>query len=258
MLALDNIEDPPREVLSWASAHWDEASTRLTGRLEEFAAGGRDAVSGAEAFYIAHLCGEKGETRTYPILCRLIAEDRGIAEWLDDAVTETLPGILIRVFDGDTIPLRLAIESAEGDEFARASALAALGFLVRARRAVSDRDMRVYLRRIRRDMAPRRASVLWMTWASTVASLGYRNMRSEVAQLERDGYLPDSDFNGEEFDVRIELAKSDAAGLAAFAYDFVEPLQDATSALLSLAGAEVAQAARRLRGVAAQKHNSRF
>jgi Protein of unknown function (DUF1186) len=258
LLALDDIEGPPRDVLSWASAHWDDASTRLIGRLEDFAAGRREAVSGAEAFYIVHLCAEKGETRAYPILCRLIAEDRRIAEWLDDAVTETLPGILIRVFDGDTVTLRLAIESAEGDEFARASALAALGYLVRARRAMSDDDMRAYLRRIRRDMAPRRVSVLWMTWASTVASLGYRDMRSEVVRLERDGHLPDEDFDCEEFDVRIALAESDSSGLAGFAYDLVEPLRDATSALLSLAGAEVAQAARRLRGVAAQKHNNRL
>jgi hypothetical protein len=256
--ALDDIADPPREILSWASAHWDEASTRLIQRLDEFAAGRRESVSGAEAFYIAHLCGEKAETRAYPILCRLIAEDRQIAEWLDDAVTETLPGVLIRVFDGDTVPLRRAIESAKGDEFARASALAALGFLVRARGAMSDDDMRAYLRGVRRDMAPRRASVLWMTWASSVASLGYRDMRSEVVRLERAGYLPDADFGGEEFDVRIALAHSDASGLAGFAYDLVEPLHDATTALLSLAGAEVAQSARRLRGVAAQKLSNRF
>ena len=40
--ALVDIEDPPREVLTWASANWDDASTRLVGRLAEFAAGRRD------------------------------------------------------------------------------------------------------------------------------------------------------------------------------------------------------------------------
>ena len=136
--ALDDIEDPPPDALSWASAHWDDASKRLVGRLRRFAAGRRDSGSGGEAFYIAHLCGENGETRAYPILCRLIGEDGRIAEWLDDAVTETLPGILIRVFDGDAVLLRRAIKSERSDEFARASALAALGYLVRARGAMSD------------------------------------------------------------------------------------------------------------------------
>ena len=133
LAALGDIVNPSREVLTWASANWDDASTWLIGRLGDFASGRRDEISGSEAFYIAHLCGEKRETRAYPILCRLIAEDAGIAEWLDDAVTETLPGVLISVFDGDTVPLRRAIESARGDEFARASALSALGYLVRAR-----------------------------------------------------------------------------------------------------------------------------
>ena len=258
LVALDDIENPPRQVLSWASANWDDASTRLIGRLSQFAAGRRDKVSGAEAFYITHLSGEKGENRVYPILCRLIGEDRLIAEWLDDAVTETLPGILIRVFDGDTVLLRRAIESERGDEFARASALSALGYLVRARGAMTDDDMRGFLRRIRRDMAPRRESVLWLTWAATVASLGYKDMRAEVASLKREGFIPDGDFGGDDFDLRIALAQSDASGLAAFEYDFVAPLADATSAILSLAGAEAAAAGRRLRSLAAKADDSGF
>ena len=251
--ALDDIANPAGEILSWASASWEEASTRLLGRLAEFAAGRRESVSGGEAFYIAHLCGEKGETRAFPILCRMIAEDRHIADWLDDAVTETLPGILIRVFDGDTAMLRRAVESARGDEFARASALAALGYLVRSRGAMSDADMRAYLRRIRRDMAPWRQSVLWLTWASTVANLGYGDMRSEVAELKRDGFIPDGDFNGDEFDLRMALAQSDASGLAGFEYDLIVPLSDATSSLLWLAGSEAANAGRRLRALAKRK-----
>ena len=34
----NEIEVPPREILSWASAHWDDAATRLVGRLGAFAA----------------------------------------------------------------------------------------------------------------------------------------------------------------------------------------------------------------------------
>ena len=251
--ALDDIEDPPREILSWASANWDEAASRLVERLRDFAAGRRESIPGSEAFYIAHLSAEKGETRAYPLLCRLIEQDGRIADWLDDAVTETLPGILIRVFDGDAGPLRRAIESAEGDEFARASALAALGYLVRAKDAMRDADMQAFLRRIRRETPPRRDSVLWMTWASTAASLGYENMRFEVAKLRNDGFIPGGDFTREEFDLRLDLARSDAAGLAAFRYDRVAPLENATSAVLALAGAELAEAGRRLRALAGQR-----
>ncbi len=248
--ALDDIEDPPREILSWASENWDDVSSRLIWRLGEFAAGRREVLSGAEAFYIVHFCGEKAETRAYPILCRLIGEDRRIADWLDDAVTETLPGILIRAFNGDSVPLRRAIESAKGDEFARASALAALGYLVRARGAMSDDDMRAYLARIRQEAAPRRESVLWMTWATTVANLGYSDMRSEVEALNRDGLFPEGDFTREEFDQRIARAQSDASGLAGFHYDLVAPLEDASAAILSLTSTVANHSGRRLRALA--------
>ncbi len=258
LLRFDDIADPPSEILTWAWDNWDDVSTRLIARLAEFASGRRDSVSGAEAFYIAHLCGEKGETRAYPILCRLVGEDRQIAAWLDDAVTETLPGILIRVFNGESVPLRRAVEQAKGDEFARASALAALGYVVRARGAMSDNDMRAWLRRIRHDMAPRRESVLWMTWAATVASLGYEDMRSDIAALRCAGYVPDGDFSEAEFDLRIELAESDASGLAGFAHDLVAPLDEAGSARTWLARVEEATPGRRLRLVALHMNDRRF
>ena len=256
--ALDDIEDPPPDALSWASAHWDDASTRLVGRLRRFAAGRRDSGSGGEAFYIAHLCGENGETRAYPILCRLIGEDGRIAEWLDDAVTETLPGILIRVFDGDAVLLRRAIESERGDEFARASALAALGYLVRARGAMSDDDMRGFLRK----NPPRHGPA---SRIDPVADLGDDCREPRLPGHARGGrraqarnFVPDDDFNGEDFDLRIGLAQSDASGLAGFERDRVAPLIDATSALLSLPGAEAAAAGRRLRALAQKAGDNRL
>ena len=172
-------------------------------------------VAGSEAFYITHLCGEKRETRAYAILCRLIAEDAGIADWLDDAVTETLPGILISVFDGDTVPLRRAIESAQGDEFARASALAALGYLVRARLAMSDDDMRAYLLRVRREATPRRDSVFWMTWASTAANLGYRTCDFEILSSDPTASFPTATSTARR-SLRDLRSQSDAAGLSGF------------------------------------------
>jgi len=47
-------------------------------------------------------------------------------------VTANLKGILINVCDGDVEPLKRAIESEAGDEYARAAAIEALAYLVRA------------------------------------------------------------------------------------------------------------------------------
>jgi hypothetical protein len=240
--------ESPCDLLAAACGDWDDSSAACLALLTEFAGGRCDLAP--EAFLVVHLCGEKGETRAYPILCRLIAEDREIASWLDDAVTESLPGILIRVFDGNAEPLRRAVESVQGDEFARASALAALGWLVREKSAMTDKAMRAWLRRIARKMAPRRDSVIWMTWAATVASLGYEDMRSEVAALRRNDFIPAGDFSNAEFDLRIELARSDDSGLAAFAHDLIAPLADADAAVSRFAAARGAAAGRQLISVA--------
>jgi hypothetical protein len=119
-------EEFPKAAMQWALTHWEEASPRFISRLRARAARGV-AIEGDEMFFIVHLCGEKGDARAYEPLCRLIATDPDIEDWLGDGTTETLPGILIKLFDGDVEPLKKAIESPKGDEFSRGSALLALG-----------------------------------------------------------------------------------------------------------------------------------
>ena len=229
-------EGLPREAMQWALDHWDESAPRLLARLAAFAARSDSFdVGGSEAFYTVHLCGEREERGAYAPLCRLIACDRNIDDWLGDAVTETLPGILINVFGGDLDLLKRAIESPAGYEFARASALAALGYLVRSRRLVGDDGMRDYLKRLRLDMQPRRRSIVWMAWAETVANLGYADLRGDVEWLIAIGFIP-GEFDLDAFDRQVLLARSDAAGLAGFESDFVSPLKNAIAALERLSG----------------------
>ena len=227
----------PLDGLQWTLDHWNRASPRLLRRLGDFAARrDRSGAAGLEAFYIVHLCGEKGDTGAYAPLCRMIAEDPAIDEWLGDGVTETLPGILIKVFAGDVSALQRAIESAAGYEFARASALAALGYLVRSRRVMTDADMAGYLRRIRDDFTPYGASVIWAAWAATAANLGFAQLRGDVESLIREGLLSTEVFDLDCFDRQVELALSDASGLAGFESDYVGPLDDAISTLEKLSG----------------------
>ena len=227
-------EELPRAALQWALDHWEDTSPHFLSRLRAFAAAGDNSgAAGDEVFYILHLCGEKGETRAYAPLCGVIARDTDIDDWLGDAVTGTLPGILIKTFDGDIGPLQSAIESPYGDEFARASALSALGYLVRARGVMSDADMRAYLRHIRRDVEPRCDSIIWMTWAATAANLGFSDLRLDVALLNKDEFIAKGEFDPDRFDRQIELARSDPTGLAGFERDWVSPLNDAIATLES-------------------------
>ena len=222
----------PRAAMRWALDNWRESAPRLLSRLAAFAAGSRGCeVGGSEAFYTVHLCGEQADSGSYAPLCRLIACDRNIDDWLGDAVTETLPGILISVFGGEADLLKRAIESPRGYEFARASALAALGYLVRSRRLVGDEGMRDYLKRLRLDMQPRRCSIVWLAWAETAANLGYAGLRRDVERLIAIGFIPGSEFDLCAFDRQVALACGDADGLAGFESDFVAPLKDAIAEL---------------------------
>ena len=181
------------------------AAPRFVSRLRAFAAGSdRNEAAEDEIFFILHLCGEKGETRAYEPLCRMIAEDPSLEEWLGDATSETLPGILIHVFDGDISPLMRAIEAPRGDEFARASALAAFGIRSGEGRPLGRGDG-AYLRRLRGAASPRDESAFWTAWVQIASALGYGDLRIDVAMLTKDGFVDPGDFSLEDF---IEISVS--------------------------------------------------
>jgi hypothetical protein len=230
-----NAQEVPRAALQWALDHWEAAGPRFVTRLRAFAANpaARDEIAEDEILFIVHLCGEKRETRGYTPLCRLIGESEEAIAFLGDAVTETLGGILISVCDGDPQPLMGAIESESGDEFARAAALGALGWLTRERAILSDEEMRAYLGRLRREMKPRDESYLWQTWAETAADLGYDDLRADVAGLHADGWVDPREFGLKEFDEQVKLARKDSAGLAGFEADGVRPFDKVIETLAS-------------------------
>ncbi len=230
-------EDLPREAMAWALDNWRAASPRFIARLRAFAAGNdRTEAAESQIFFIVHLCGQMRESRAYEPLCRLIAGDPDLEAWLGDAVADTLPGILINVFDGDVAPLLSAIESADGDEFARGSALLALGYLARSKGALEDDAMRTCLRRLRREARPREMPGFWSCWAETAAALGYEDLKMEVAVLTKDELLDAIDFRLEDFDRIVDLARGDPDGLAGFHNQGVRPLDDAIGMLESLVG----------------------
>jgi hypothetical protein len=228
-------EEAPRAALQWALDHWETAAPRLVARLRAFSASpaARDEVAEGEIFFIVHLCGQMRESRAYAPLCRLIGESDEAIEFLGDAATETLDGILINVCDGDPHPLMGAIESERGDEFARAAALEALGRLTRERAILSDEEMRAYLGRLRLEMNPRGESFLWQSWAATAANLGYDDLRPAVASLHASGWVDSNEFGLNDFDRHVKLARDHPSGLGGFDADGVTPFENALETLAS-------------------------
>ncbi len=233
--ALRRLADPagfPKDAMEWALAHWDEAAPRFIGRLRAWAARGAVPPEAAEeAFFILHLCGDKGEAGAYEPLCRLIASGADPHPWLGDAVTETLPGILIKLFDGEAEPLVRVIESPKGDAFAQSSALAALAYLVRARGAMNDEDMRGLLHKLSREAKPSDDMIFWMTWAEAAAKLGYEDLRADLARLNAEGRLERREYDLAAFNESLEAARRNPGDLAIFELLQAVPFEDAIGTL---------------------------
>lgn len=222
----------PRAAMEWALAHWDEVAPRFVARLRAAASRGKVVDEAANAmFHLVHLAGEKGETRTYEPLCRLIALDRSIEDWLGDAATETLPGVLIKVFDGDVGPLVGAVSAPGGDVNAKMSALVALAWLVQERQAMPREDMRALFADLARNPALTPHEIFWEVWASFAAHFGWAEFRPEVARQNRLGTLPGKEFDTREFDdilARVRRDPSDRTEIERFSG---RPFEDAIGAL---------------------------
>ena len=224
----------PREAMEWALGAWEQAAPRLVARLRALAAGAEwTETAENQAFCIVHLCGQMRETRAYEPLCRLLAEDPETESWLGDAMTESLPGILIATFDGDVAPLKAVVEAEGADPYARGAALIALGYLVRARGALDDAAMAAYLSRVRKEARPRDLEGFWFVWAQTAAALGYDELKMELAILTKEGLIEAADFGVADFDRAAERGREDPEGLAGFHAQGVRPLDDAVAQLES-------------------------
>ena len=214
----------PREALQWALDNWDAASPRLIAKLRAYAGGASQADANLDVlFFVIHLCGEKCDSRAYVPLCDLIASDETIDVWLGETTTGTLAGILINVCDGDVEPLKRAIEAPEADEFARAAAMEALAYLVRAKGVLGDEEMSAYLSRLAKEMQPRAENRVWQAWAFAVAQLGYEPLRGEVARVFSKRWIDPTEASLDEFYEDLQLARNDPLGMAAISAAGIEP-----------------------------------
>jgi uncharacterized protein len=222
----------PREALQWALDNWDEASPRLIAKLRAYAGGARPNDGDLDVLvYVIHLCGEKRDPRAYVPLCDVIANDETFDVWFGETSTGNLAPILINLCDGDVEPLQRAIEAPEADEFARAAAMEALAYLVRAKSVLSDDEMRTYLSRLAREMQPRGENAVWQAWAFAIAQLGYEPLRGEVARLFSKRWIDSRDASLDEFYEDLQKARKDPLGTAAFSASGIEPFGSAIEAL---------------------------
>jgi hypothetical protein len=144
--------------------------------LEAVAEG--DAVTDrteAILFFGIYLMAQASEIRAFRPLCTIAAHDAQIERLIGDGVTEDLPLILARTYDGDPAPLRMLIEAADADEFARNASFAALSWLTATGRIDRDETAR-YLRDLHATLQPQDASWVWVGWQQASPALVWTNL----------------------------------------------------------------------------------
>src|SRR5258708_22756189 len=226
----EGTEVPRNAALRWALDHWDQAAPRFLAMLEAYTDGTDDTDSTVDSlFFIIHLFGDRGDQRAYRTLCRLMLdEDRLTAVLGDTACVETLKGILIKCFDGDTMPLRFVVESTEAESITRGEALLTLAWLARDGRW-PEQEMRDYLRFLLREMRPREEDYVWYNWVVVAALLGYKEFMGESSKLIKDGLVPEDWLTMAEFPEL--LASGDPVGKEGLLAEEVEPFDDVIESL---------------------------
>ncbi|HLY58832.1 MAG TPA: DUF1186 domain-containing protein [Stellaceae bacterium] len=218
----------PVESMRWALDHWDEAAPRFVALLAR-AADGEDCGTETEnaLFYIIHLLAEKRETAAFQPLCRLLQDAELSEEVLGDAMTETLWGVLIALYDGDANALKRLTETTAADEFVRGHALDTFAYLARTG-GYDIAEVHAYLEHLRDEMRPRKNCFVWVSWVEAVANLGFADLAGDVERLFRHRALPDRVMDLEDFRNDLAEVLADPDGMAGFrrSHDRYEPFAD--------------------------------
>jgi hypothetical protein len=222
----------PVGAMLWCRNNWDAAGADLIRIVERFAdTTDRAEGSASAALFILHLAAEQRDTRALAPLCRLARDYDALESVIgDDGVTESLPSILIGVFDGDPAPLRAIVEAPDIDEYVRGGALEAIGFLAAAGR-LPLAETKGYLLGLCDTLQPQAPSFLWFEWSATSLRLRIDGAMDQIERLHTRAFIDPTIWPMSEFhEMRDEaLAAPDMA--TSFERDRLRQIDDAIDEL---------------------------
>ncbi len=169
-------EGLPRKAIARARDQRDKAIPVFLDILDRATAGDLNADELDALFIIVHLLGEFRETRAFAPLMRVLADPEELADFLlGDAVTETLAGVVINVFDGDAETLERLIVDSSVEIWTRNALLDAWTYLVANGRIDRERALRFLTDWSRRPFSQDDDAV-WSAWLVSVAMLGFEEL----------------------------------------------------------------------------------
>jgi uncharacterized protein len=226
----------PGDALPFAAmeavlGHWDLGGPLCLAMLDDYVHG-RDASERTEQalFLAVHLLGEKGEVAAHVNLCSLAGDPERSDLILGDAVTETLPKMLISTFGGDTAPLRSLVARPDADSFVREGALLAMAYLTRAGH-VPEREMRACLAEWRETMQPQGQDFVWGGWVTAVGQLGYSDLAGQAEALFERGFVDPTIMEVQHFQQDLQQALRRPGSLDSLAALGIAPMGRAADEL---------------------------
>ena len=182
-------------------------------------------------FYGVHVLAAARHAGLYRPLLQLLR--RPVAELdrlLGDALTETVPSIVLSVFDDDPGPLIEVIEDRAVDGFVRWGLLEVLARLVFdgaiARETALDVVDRFDRERLAADGDP-----AWQGWQEAVVLLGHGGLADRVRAAWEDGRCPQRDVDKRDWEERLSKACADPADAGRFEPRRLERLDDPVAAI---------------------------
>jgi uncharacterized protein len=229
---LGKSEELPTSAIESSLEHWDSVSPRYIAKLRAFASGAKLSESDRDAlFFVVHMCAEKKDARAYAPLCEILVRDDGVEEWLGDAHLQTLPKVLISLFDGDAEPLKHVAEAESAHDWSRVAALYALAYLVRTQSAMTNDEVRAYFRDFGAKWIREGSLDVAEAWAVMIAALGLETLKADVARAMSKGYIEPDFYHIKEFHADLQLARSTPEGLAVFEEAGLGPFESTIQAL---------------------------
>jgi hypothetical protein len=200
--------------------------------LERSANGEDETEEAAESLFRAlHVIGGMRDTQAFAPLLQLLGRPSEDLDWLlGDALTETLPRILVGVFDGNADALFDAIADQERDEAVRDSLLRAATFLAWEGRIDRSR-MVAFLERFGSGELAVEDELIWSAWVDAIALLGLRELEPLVMQALAKGFIDDFILERECFDEWLDRAERDPTNVTRFTDIKMGYLDDVLSAL---------------------------
>jgi hypothetical protein len=241
-LAFADAEELPAAAMAEAAARWGTCGDFFVEVLRGYASGELDPTADGDApTILLHLVAQVRDTRAFLPLIGLLRQDGETLEAaLGDVLTETLPRILVAVFDGDPTALEDLTADPGTDPTCRWSAIDAYMALHLHGAIDAARAQRLLARIADSGLAP--DDMGWIGWLKGCALLDDAGLDARARLLIADGRIAPLEYGAAEFDA----ARAERAANAERLREETAPITDAAALLAQWYGyTEAGIAARR-------------